>query len=55
MESPNQKNYIGATPKGTDHHTDNGIDGLYYKQNSAVLSSPIFLSGAGASKLRYGK
>jgi hypothetical protein len=55
MESPNQKYYIGATPKGTDHHTDNGIEGLYYKQTSAVLNSPIYLSGAGASKLRNGK
>lgn len=55
MESPNQKYYIGETPKGTDHHTDNGIEGLYYKQTPEVLNSAIFKSGAGAAKLRNGK
>ena len=55
MEFPNPQYFVGDTPKGTDHHTDKGIDGLYYKQNANVLGSPIFLSGAGAPKLRYGK
>ena len=55
MVSPNPKYYIGETPKGTDHHTDNGIEGLYYKQTTEVLNSAIFKSGAGAAKLRNGK
>ena len=55
MESPNPKYFIGETPKGTDYHTDNGIDGLYYKQNSNVLNSAIYKSGAGCQRLVNGK
>lgn len=54
MKSPNPKYYIGSSRKGTDHHTDNGIEGLYYNQTAKVLSSQIYLSGAGAAKLRTG-
>ena len=52
MESPNPPYFIGDFPKGTDFHTDKGIDGLYYKQTPDVLNSAIYKSGAGASKLR---
>ena len=52
MESPNPPYFIGESPKGTDFHTDKGIDGLYYKQTPDVLNSAIYKSGAGASKLR---
>ena len=55
MESPNPKYFIGETAKGTDYHTDNGIDGLYYKQNSNVLNSAIYKSGAGCQRLINGK
>ena len=55
MESPNPKYFIGETPKGTDYHTDNGIDGLYYKQNNNVLNSAIYKSGAGCQRLVNGK
>ena len=55
MEFPNPQHFIGETPKGTDHHTDHGIDGLYYKQTSDVLNSDIYKSGAGAPMLRNGK
>jgi hypothetical protein len=55
MVSPNPKYFIGETPKGTDYHTDNGIDGLYYKQTSDVLNSGIYQSGAGCQRLVKGK
>ena len=55
MESPNPKYFIGETPKGTDFHTDNGIDGLYYKQNDIVRNSAIYKSGAGCQRLVKGK
>lgn len=55
MVSPNPKYFIGETPKGTDYHTDNGIDGLYYKQTDQVRSSAIYKSGAGCQRLVNGK
>ena len=55
MVSPNPKHFIGETPKGTDYHTDNGIDGLYYKQNDIVRNSAIYKSGAGCQRLVKGK
>ena len=55
MISPNPKYFIGETPKGTDYHTDNGIDGLYYQKTPAVLNSAIYNSGAGCQRLINGK
>jgi hypothetical protein len=55
MESPNPKYFIGETPTGNDFHTDNGIEGLYYKQNAQVQNSPIYKSGAGCQRLLKGK
>ena len=55
MLDPNPKYFIGETPKGTDYHTDNGIDGLYYKQSPDVLNSAIYKSGAGCQRLLKGK
>ena len=55
MQDPNPKYFIGETPKGTDYHTDNGIDGLYYKQNDIVRNSAIYKSGAGCQRLVKGK
>ncbi len=55
MESPNPKYFIGETPKGNDFHTDNGIEGLYYKQTPQVLNSGIYKSGAGCQRLVKGK
>ncbi|MBQ7420025.1 MAG: hypothetical protein IJV17_04705 [Prevotella sp.] len=55
MASPNPQHHIGATASHLDHHTDTGIDGLYYQQTSTVLNSDIYKSGAGAPKLRNGK
>lgn len=55
MVSPNPKYFIGETPKGTDFHTDNGIDGLYYQQTDKVLNSAIYKSGAGCQRLVKGK
>jgi len=55
MVSPNPKNFIGLKRGHLDHHTDTGIDGLYYQQTDAVLNSEIYKSGAGAPRLRNGK
>ena len=55
MLDPNPKYHIGETPKGVDFHTDNGIDGLYYKQSPDVLNSAIYKSGAGCQRLKNGK
>ena len=55
MVAPNPQHFVGETPTGLDHHTDTGIDGLYFKQTSEVLNSPIYKSGAGAPRLRNGK
>ena len=55
MVSPNPENFIGKTPLAIDYKTSKGIDGLYYKQTTAVLNSDIYKSGAGAPKLRNGK
>ncbi|MBQ4387592.1 MAG: hypothetical protein II822_08330 [Prevotella sp.] len=55
MVSPNPQHFVGEKPSGLDHHTDTGIDGLYYQQTSNVLNSDIYKSGAGAPMLRNGK
>lgn len=56
MMSPNPKNFINESArKGKDHHTDTGIDGLYYKQTDAVKNSNIYKKEVGAKKLREGK
>ena len=55
MVSPNPQYFHSAGNARTDHHTDTGIDGLYYKQTSEVLNSDIYQSGAGAPMLRNGK
>ena len=55
MVSPNPQYFIGETPNHLDHHTDTGIDGLYYKQTSQVLNSAIYKSGAGCQRLIHGK
>ena len=56
MVSPNPPHMISADGAHyVDFRTDNGIDGLYYKQNDAVLNSAIYKSGAGAPMLRNGK
>ncbi len=55
MVSPNPQHFVGSKPSSLDHHTDNGIDGLYYQQTSKVLNSEIYKSGAGAEMLRNGK
>jgi len=55
MQDPNPKYFIGETPTGKDYHTDNGIDGLYYKQNDIVFNSAIYKSGAGCQRLLKGK
>ena len=55
MVSPNPQHFYGETANHLDHHTDTGIDGLYYQQTPAVLSSPIYLSGAGCQRLVNGK
>ena len=55
MIDPNPKYFIGETAKGTDYHTDNGIDGLYYKQSPDVLNSAIYNSGAGCQRLKQAK
>ena len=55
MVAPNPQNFVGEKPTARDHHTDTGIDGLYYQQTPAVLNSDIYKSGAGAPILRNGK
>lgn len=55
MVSPNPQHFKGLTANHLDHHTDTGIDGLYYKQTVQVLNSPIYLSGAGCQRLVKGK
>ena len=55
MVSPNPQHFVGAKPSHLDHHTDKGIDGLYYQQTEKVLNSAIYKSGAGAPRLRNGK
>ncbi|MBQ7420108.1 MAG: hypothetical protein IJV17_05120 [Prevotella sp.] len=55
MVAPNPQHFVGEKASGLDHHTDTGIDGLYYKQTDAVLNSDIYKSGAGAPMLRNGK
>lgn len=55
MVSPNPQYFVGEKPNAFDHHTDKGIDGLYFKQTDAVLNSNIYKSGAGAPMLRNGK
>ena len=55
MVSPNPQHFIGETPNHLDHHTDTGIDGLYYKQTNQVLNSAIYKSGAGCQRLIHGK
>lgn len=55
MVSPNPQHFVGEKPSGLDHHTDNGIDGLYYQQTNKVFNSEIYKSGAGAPRLRNGK
>ena len=54
MMSPNPTHFIGETAKGVDYHTDNGIEGLYYKQNDIVFGSAIYQSGAGCQRLVKG-
>lgn len=51
MTSPNPKNFIGETPTGKDHHTDTGIDGLYYQQTDKVRNSAIYKLKVGAPRL----
>ena len=56
MESPNPKYHItNGAPNHLDYHTDNGIDGLYYKQTDKVKNSAIYKSGAGCQRLVNGK
>lgn len=55
MVAPNPQHFVGEKPSGLDHHTDKGIDGLYYQQTTKVLNSAIYKSGAGAPMLRNGK
>ncbi len=55
MMSPNPTHFVGAAAGSMDFHTDNGIDGLYYKQTDKVFNSEIYKSGAGAPRLRNGK
>ena len=56
MESPNPKHHIAnGAPNHLDYHTDNGIDGLYYKQTDKVKNSAIYKSGAGCQRLVNGK
>ncbi len=55
MVAPNPQHFVGDTAGKLDHHTDTGIDGLYYKQTDAVKNSDIYKSGAGAPRLFNGK
>ncbi len=55
MVSPNPQHFVGDKPSPLDHHTDTGIQGLYYKQTDAVKNSDIYKSGAGAPCLFNGK
>jgi hypothetical protein len=55
MVNPNPQHHVGEKPTGLDHHTDTGIDGLYFKGTDAVRNSEIYKSGAGAPMLRNGK
>ena len=55
MVAPNPQHFVGEKPTALDHHTDTGIDGLYYQQTPEVLNSAIYKSNAGAPILRNGK
>lgn len=55
MASPNPQHFKGSTPSALDHHTDTGIDGLYYQQTDKVKNSDIYKSGAGCQRLVNGK
>lgn len=55
MVSPNPKNFVGAVLSGKDHHTDNGINGLYYQQTDKVFNSAIYKAKVGAPRLFNGK
>ena len=55
MVSPNPQHFCGDKAGHLDHHTDKGIDGLYYKQTEQVKNSDIYKSGAGAPRLFNGK
>ena len=55
MVSPNPQHHVGENASALDHHTDTGIDGLYFKGTDAVRNSAIYQSGAGAPMLRNGK
>lgn len=51
MVSPNPPHAIGETRNHLDHHVDN-LDGLYFRNSSAVLNSGIYRNNVGASKWR---
>jgi len=52
MVSPNPKYFIGIQNNHLDYHTDDGIEGVYYKKTADVQSSDIYTSKAGAPRLR---
>ena len=54
MVSPNPQHFIGNWPSHLDHHTDTGINGLYYRQTDKVKNSDIYKSGAGCQRLVKG-
>lgn len=55
MVSPNPQHFIDETATGKDHHTDMGIDGLYYQKSDKVLNSFIYKMKVGAPRLFVGR